>query len=444
MGCCRCSESLGGRQISRCEFLSSFLLSIFALSAVLVTSWRIETEHNYLLESIYFYMTLIPSCLGVFSALVIFVGVLTPKRLNRCIGNCCCYTNNFYGLFAWCDPLLFFVLQVIVWVPFVSIGRVQVAHTKLANNISLNPQELYHDERLDLFDIGEWPWTTKDYNLDLLFVQSCYLVIVIIRLFLPRGGISFSEMLKCAALWLTEALDLLAFLDDLNAEVLEHQFLPYAVAVAASVSSLQFLFMCTFIYYPAVFAKETASEEEIIVKGARYRLGLTIASAFLDDIPLLVIRSLIFKDIYLPKKQISALYFFFMFKSFLFGCMGLGLACIEGYKCTTDGHNNAVTPIVPLSIKMSEAGLSEDQDQASNGKGKAAELVLEDSATTLDKTTELKVEPVTGGEIQKPDELKFEIANSNTEKQNTVGPTMVEPNQKTDEQKALEEKTTEN
>ncbi|XP_070560673.1 uncharacterized protein [Ptychodera flava] len=370
MGCCCCNESLGRRQITRYEFLNSFLVSILALLAAVVTAWRIYMEHNYLVDDIYFYLTLIPSGLEVIVSLVIFIGFLTPERLNRCIGSCCCYANNFYGFFAWCDPLLCFVLQVLVWVPFVCISRVQVAHYKIANNISLSQQQYLHDERSELFDIGEWPWTPQDYNLDILFVQACFLVIVIIRLFSPRGGITFSEMLKFAIVWLTEALDLLAFLDDLNAEVLPHPYLAYAVAVAASVSSLQFLSTCTFIFYPVVFAEEKTEEEE---KGVRYRLGLSITSAFFDDIPLLVIRCLLFKEIYLPLKQLSAVYLFFMCKSFLFACMGLTLACIEGYKCTKDGHDNAVSPVDSDSIKMSEEGFmpGEDEDYSGEMKGSA-------------------------------------------------------------------------
>ncbi|XP_070560672.1 uncharacterized protein [Ptychodera flava] len=359
MGSC-CSESLGHRQITRYEFLNSFLLSILALLAAVVTAWRIYIEHNYLVDDIYFYLTLIPSGLEVIVSLVIFIGFLIPERLNRCIGSCCCYANNFYGFFAWFDPLLFFVLQVLVWVPFVCISRVQVAHYTVANNVSSSEQSSYDDSG-ELFDIDELPWNPQEYNLDLLFVQACFLVIVIIRLFSPRGGICFSEMLKFAIMWLADALDLLAFLDDLNAEVLLHRYLAYAVAVAASVSALQFLSTCTFVCYPAVFAEKKTEEKK---KGDKYRLGLSIISAFFDDIPLLVIRCLLFKEIYLPLKQLSAVYLFFMCKSFLGASMGLGLVCMEVYKCISDGHANSVTPIDSDSVKMSEEGFMAKQDKA--------------------------------------------------------------------------------
>ncbi|XP_077864248.1 uncharacterized protein LOC144349571 [Saccoglossus kowalevskii] len=328
--CCSCS-SLGKRGITRFQVLQTLILSIICVAVVLITSWRIYTEHNYALDDIYFFFSLIPGAVLCLVTLILLLALLIPGRFTSCITGCCRNNNAFYGFFAWCDPLLFMVLQVLSWVPFVSFGRVNVAHSLVDSNVTLVAQEIY-DERLQLFDDGEWPWAPAEYNLDLIMVQASLLVIVLVRAFLPRGGVSFENMLKCCALWLSESLDLLAFLDELNTEVLPHPCLPYAVAIAASVSCVQFLAMCTFFYYPSVYSEDEAKAE---TKGNRFRLGLTIVSAFVDDMPLLVIRVLILKEIYLPLKQISALYFFFIIKSFLFGSMGLALAITEGVKCTS-------------------------------------------------------------------------------------------------------------
>ncbi|XP_077864247.1 uncharacterized protein LOC144349568 [Saccoglossus kowalevskii] len=346
-----CCKRLGKRDITRFQVFWTLIISIVCVGVALVTSWRIYIEHNYLVDDFYFFITLIPSgflCLVVF---ILLFALCMPSRIGSCVRACFHSENAFYSLFWWCDPLLFMTLQVLAWVPFVSFGRVEVAHALVGENISLEPQEIY-DERLSLFDDFTRPWMPTEYNLDLIMVQSCLLVLVIVRVFLPRGGISFSNILKCCALWLTEALDLLAFLDELNPDVLPHPYLPYAVALAASISSVQLFAMCTVIFYPSVYDECIEESEK---RGNTVRLTLTVLSAFVDDIPLLIIRVLILNDIYLPLKQINALYFFFIIKSFLFGTMGVALAITEGVKCTSRKINTNRASVSPASMKENES-----------------------------------------------------------------------------------------
>ncbi|XP_077987826.1 uncharacterized protein LOC144442372 [Glandiceps talaboti] len=344
-GCC---IGPGNHELKRLDVLRTLALSLVALATVIFTGWRIYIEHNYLVEDLYFYMSLIPSGFLSLVVLQLLLTFITPSKCQLCCCNC---NNKFYGLFSWCDPLLFFVVQVSIWVPFVGLGRVQVAHRLLEGNTSLeNPQEVY-DERLDLFDNGDWPWSPQEYNLDLIFVQSSFLVLVLIRAFLPRGGVFFSDMMKGVAFWMASALDLLAFLDDLNNEVLPHPYLAYAVVIAASAGCIQFLSMCTFMYYPIMYHE---NDKQADVKAARYRLFLTIIYALITDIPLTCIRVFILYHIYLPLKQISAIYFFFIVKSILFSIVGVTLAIVEGVKCTKSNleDRTTVTPVEAISVDV--------------------------------------------------------------------------------------------